>query len=249
MDKYIEIFEKYVNKFEQNNKIILKKEHTLRVALNSYNLAKSLKLSDDECSLAYLIGLFHDLGRFKQIVEYDTFSDRESKINHAELSVNILYKEGLINKFIDNTLCYDEIIKKAIINHNIDKIDDDLSYDEKTFAKILRDADKLDILNIITFDNINDIFWFSEFEDLEINPDILNSHLNEELINYNDIKNNLDLLVSFYNYVYDINFSYTKEKILNDHLYEKITKRMKKYFNNNDIIDVVYNKAINYLKK
>lgn len=249
MDNYREIFEGYINRFEQNSKIKLKKEHTIRVAQNSYNIAKSLGLTDDECVLSYLIGLFHDLGRFKQIEEYDTFSDNNSKVNHAELSVNILYKEGLINKFIDNTLCYDEIIKKSILNHNKDKIDDNLSYDEKQFAKIIRDADKLDILNIITYDNMNDIFWFDEFDNLDISSKILNSHLNNELVDYDDIKNNLDLAVAFYNYVYDLNFSYTKNKIIEDKLYEKITKRFKEYFKCDELLDSIYNKTINYLKK
>ena len=41
---------------------------------------------------------------------------------------------------------YDEIIKKAIHNHNKLLIEEGLTKEEELFCKIIRDADKLDIL-------------------------------------------------------------------------------------------------------
>ena len=248
MEKFKKIFDEYVSKFEQTSKIKLKYEHTLRVADNCYNIASSLDLSDEDKKIAYLIGLCHDLGRFKQLALTDSFSDNKTNMNHAELSVNILFKESLINKFID-TMDYDELIKNAILSHNQDKIDKNLGERSKLFASILRDADKLDILNIITFENKENIFWFDEYHALEINDKVLNDHLNGKLVDYKDINTNFDLAIAYYNYALDINYKWTKDEILKNNYYKKITERFKTWFLKDHILETLETKSLEYLKK
>ena len=95
---YIE-FDKYVSHFNPNNgRIKLKIDHIKRVAVISRELAQNLNLNEEQVNLAELIGLFHDIGRFKQAELYNTFNDRIS-INHAELSVKVLFDENLIENF------------------------------------------------------------------------------------------------------------------------------------------------------
>ena len=247
-EKYIEIFNDYVNKFEQTKKVVLKKEHTLRVANNCYEIASFLNLADEDKEIAYLIGLWHDLGRFKQIALTDSFSDNKTNMDHAALSVDVLFKESLINKFIDNS-DYDEIIKAAILNHNKDKIDAKLGEREVLFAKIIRDADKLDILNIISFDDKENIFWFEDYKGLEINDKILDEQLSNKLVNYKDIATNFDLAIAYYNYAYDINFNWTKDRIIRNDYYNVINNRFKIWFGKEHIFDTIYQKTIEYLKK
>ena len=50
-----------------------------------------------------------------------------------------------IRKYIENDK-YDEIIRKAIKNHNKFEIEKRLTEKELIFAKIIRDADKIDII-------------------------------------------------------------------------------------------------------
>ena len=52
------------------------------------------------------------------------------------------------------------------ISHNKDSIDKNLGERTKMFASILRDADKLDILYILTFEEKENIFWFNEYDAL-----------------------------------------------------------------------------------
>ena len=112
-------FDKYVSNYNpEHPRIKLKIEHIKRVARNSKELAKTLKLSENDTLLAEMIGIFHDLGRFEQVRIADTFSDKDSKINHAEYSVKALFDNAFIRNFIKEDT-YDELIKKVILNHNI----------------------------------------------------------------------------------------------------------------------------------
>ena len=51
----------------------------------------------------------------------------------------------MIRKFIEPSK-YDEIIRKDIINHNKFAIEEGLTEEELLFAKLIRDADKIDII-------------------------------------------------------------------------------------------------------
>lgn len=142
-----EEFEKYVLKFDlQNENIKMKKDHSYRVEKESYNIAKSLELNEEQVQIAKLVGLLHDIGRFEQITQYSTFVDSKS-IDHAEYGVEQLNKNNLIRRFI-STNKYDRIINEAIRNHNKYSINLNLNKEEMLQAKIIRDADKLDIMNI-----------------------------------------------------------------------------------------------------
>ena len=99
-----EEFMKYVEKYDLNSgRIRLKADHILRVAQNSKRIATELKLSDEQIKLAELIGIFHDIGRFEQVRIYDTFSDKDTGLDHAAYSLKVLYDDGLIKKFIDTS--------------------------------------------------------------------------------------------------------------------------------------------------
>ena len=135
-------FLEYVKNYDINNgRINIKMRHILRVAENSKLIAQDLNLDDEKVKLAELIGIFHDIGRFEQVKLYNTFSDKDSGLDHAEYSLKVLYEDGLIKKFLD-TNKYDNIIKTAVYNHNKPQIASNISDEELLFSKIIRDADK-----------------------------------------------------------------------------------------------------------
>ena len=110
-------FKKYVAPYDvTNSKIAMKIAHTYRTAEVAKQIAESLNLDKENIELAWLIGLLHDVGRFEQLRIYDTFNDRES-IDHADFGAKLLYEDGLIKQFISDRK-YDDIIYKAIKNHN-----------------------------------------------------------------------------------------------------------------------------------
>ena len=132
----VEEFEKYVNNYDlTKEKVILKKNHSIRVMNLCVKYAKKLGFNDEDISLAKVIGLLHDIGRFEQLKEFNSFDD--SNIDHADLGVKILFEEGLIRDFIEEDK-YDYIIKKAIENHNKYKIED-----LKTSEAVYEDGEKI----------------------------------------------------------------------------------------------------------
>ena len=196
----VEEFEKYVNNYDLNKEtIILKKNHSIRVMNLCVKYAKKLGFNDEDISLAKVIGLLHDIGRFEQLKEFNSFDD--SNIDHADLGVKILFEEGLIKNFWSNKEDY-ELIEFAIKNHNKMKIEKTTNERYLKFAKLIRDIDKMDIIYLLGYLSELDT---KPSNDL-INPKIINSIKNHELSNYKDIKNINDSIALKFAYTYDINY-------------------------------------------
>ncbi len=143
-------FCEYVSRFygdnqAQNQIYKLKEDHTLRVCENILLLGKSILLSQDELNLVQIAALFHDIGRFTQYQTYGTFDDRKSA-NHAKLGLKQLSFHKILNG-----LSLDE--KRSILIpiawHNAYKLPYIKEDKLLLFIKLLRDADKLDIWNVV----------------------------------------------------------------------------------------------------
>lgn len=144
MDKYIEFFEKYIQAFVLSNQNLKrKKEHTYRVMYFCEEIAKNLNLDEQEIFIANLIGLFHDIGRFYQYEKYKKFNDWQT-LDHGELSVRILKEYHILDDLKEKDLIF-----IAIKNHNKLKVEGNLPSRENLFCDLIRDADKLDILNLV----------------------------------------------------------------------------------------------------
>ena len=149
--KIEQVFRDYVDIFDWSNENIrLKYFHTIEVANISYEVAKRLNLSSEERDLAKLIGYLHDIGRFIQVSKTNTFKDKT--MDHATEGVKILFEEGLIREFILDDK-YDQIIEKAVRNHNKYEIIDKVNDEELMFANIIRDSDKIDIFRVDSTEN------------------------------------------------------------------------------------------------
>ena len=144
-------FSEYVETFKQGEKNIqenirLKEDHTMRVCKEILTVGRQLGLDDDEMRLAEIIALLHDVGRFEQFARYRTFNDGKSE-NHAELGIRIIEKGGVLDQLDDNIK---ELVIKPISYAN--QVSRPENEDETClfYARLLRDADKLDIWKIVT---------------------------------------------------------------------------------------------------
>jgi len=79
------------------------------------------------------------------VVRFGTFRDAIS-VDHAQFGADLLFKEGLIEKFGIQDSVVLNLIETAIRNHNVFKLPDDLDEKELLFSKLIRDADKIDIM-------------------------------------------------------------------------------------------------------
>ena len=188
-------------KYDLNDSNIERKQkHSIRVMNISKEIAKKIELTQEEIEIAALIGLLHDIARFEQYKQYHTFKDNIS-IDHGDLGAEILNKD--IREYIE-TNKYDEIIKLAVKNHNKYKIQEDLSQEQKIFAQIIRDADKIDIL----YEAV-EMLW-EESENL-IEESTITDKVFEQIINNKQIKSKdkitpIDNVVSVIAFIFDINF-------------------------------------------
>ncbi len=125
----------------------LKTLHTIEVAKEMAALADELALDSNYKDIAVLTGLLHDCGRFGQVAKYRTFKDAESE-DHALMGLRVMDEHGLISELPDDI---QQMIKEAVRCHSAIRIDlaPGCPGDTELFAKMIRDADKLDIFRVV----------------------------------------------------------------------------------------------------
>lgn len=245
-----EEFEKYVKPYGRDNvKICRKIEHSYRVIEVAEQIAKTLKLEEVDLELAKLIGLLHDIGRFEQIRIYDTFSDKDS-IDHADLGVKILFEDGLIRKFIEDDK-YDNIIYKAIKNHNKYAIEDGLDEKKLLHAKIIRDADKTDIYEVYIRDiesNENAIFNYDNISKEKISDKVLEVVKEHKLVDRYYTVNEADRYVAALAFIFDFNFKKGLELVKESKYITKLINRVRTE-NNEEEMEVIERNILEYFKE
>lgn len=245
-----EEFEKYVKPYGRDNvKICRKIEHSYRVIEVAEQIAKTLKLEGEDLELAKLIGLLHDIGRFEQIRIYDTFSDKDS-IDHADLGVKILFEDGLIRKFIEDNK-YDNIIYKAIKNHNKYAIEYGLEKEELLHAKIIRDADKTDIYEVYIRDiesNENAIFNYDNISKEKISDKVLEAVKEHKLVDRYYTVNEADRYVAALAFIFDFNFKKGLELVKERKYITKLINRVRTE-NNEKEMEIIEKNILEYFKE
>ena len=223
MDEYMKSF--YCDDKDIMFGIQMKEKHTGYVTAHARELALYLKLDEHDAGLAELIGLLHDVGRFRQWQLYKTFVDAKSE-DHADLGVKVI--RGL--PFYDMLSKADkEIVLFAIQNHNKKEIADTDSPRQLLFARIIRDADKLDIFRVLAP-------YLTEDKDAKAGsaairnflkgpngdasgekgifaPGFLERFVNGQQVDYTMIRTNEDRKLVRLMWVYDVNFAWTLRRI------------------------------------
>ena len=204
-------FRDYTAAYNLNEaKVKLKVDHTFRVAALSDVITDSLGMTGYDKDLAWLLGMLHDIGRFEQVRRYHTFRDALS-INHAELSANILFRDGLIRNFINvEPDCPPSgdylLIEKVIRLHNVFQLPDELTERELHFATILRDADKLDIVRVNVETPRSEIYNVQEdiFLESEITDEVYEAILQRQNLFRNMMKTPADLMLGHISFVFGL---------------------------------------------
>lgn len=207
--------------------IQLKDEHSRRVQEEIVMVGSGLNLPQQDIALAELLGLYHDIGRFRQYLKYKTFRDDLSE-NHAELGVKEIFHSSILNGLSQEQK---EIMKKAILHHNLHMLPEDEDSRCLFFSKLLRDADKLDIWNVVieylqAEDNQN---RHSALElGLQDTPGYSREVLDDLYVgrtsNARAIRNLNDYKLLQIGWVYDVNFPPTFREIRGRKYLEKIAR-------------------------
>ncbi len=123
----------------------VKRDHTYRVVSAAAMIARGLKWPDEEVRLAEATAWLHDAGRFSQIQEYKTLLDSRS-VNHAARACAVISQYGVLEHLTENE---SQCIRASVLTHNQAVLPESLNEFERRFARLLRDADKLDILSVM----------------------------------------------------------------------------------------------------
>lgn len=221
-------FKEYLKNYNvDDGSIALKVRHTYEVVRKSEYIATRLNLDMENIELAKIIAILHDIGRFEQVKVYKEFNDK--KIEHAEFGIRVLFEDNIIRKFVEDKK-YDEIIRKAIYNHNKLKIEENLSDIELLHCKIIRDADKLDNFRVKQEDKMENIFP-KIYNEKTINYEKISTKVYEDFVKHkciklDDRKTIIDYWVCVIAFIFDLNFNissqYVKEKNYIDTLIDRI---------------------------
>jgi len=245
-------FENYVNKFQSPDEtytqnINLKKEHTYRVCREIIRLGKSLNLNKEDLNLAKTIALLHDVGRFEQYDRYRTFSDLKSE-DHAQLGVKILRQYNVLKEIDKPTT---KLILHTISFHNRVALPQNENDRCLFFTRLLRDADKLDILYVVTeyYQNgdthPNETIELELLDTPQISHEVYNDLVSGKIVNAEHVKNLNDFKLLQMAWVYDINFPLTFQLIQQREYLEKIMDVLPK----SDKVQRIYSTLKSYLEK
>lgn len=221
-----EVFEQYLDGYDrENDKVRLKIIHTYGVVDQSTELAKRMKLSEEDMDLARIIALLHDIGRFEQLKRFDSFLP--DTMDHAAYGVHVLFDEGMIRRFVPEDR-WDDVIRTAIARHS----DFVLSgiRDEQTMlhAKLIRDADKLDNCRVKLEDAL-ETFVGAPAEVIgaqEISPKVREDALAGRSIFSADRVTLMDYWVSYVAYFYDLNFRESLDIVEENDFVRRIIRRI-----------------------
>lgn len=241
-EKVKESFEKYIKSYDLTNKMInLKYVHSYKVANLMEELSSKLKLSSEEVTLAKIIGLLHDIGRFEQIRKFDKCSDIKTNTDHADESCNYLFDKGHIRDFIDTNI-YDDIIESSIRYHNKYSIPDGLDERVMMFSKMIRDMDKVDIYRVVR-ENYEHRFDFSK-----VSKNIIDNFNSCKCINLHDIKTDTDKVFSYIGFIFDINYKESFKILQETGNLESYMNHVKVDKDSNDKFNEIKEKCYSYIK-
>ena len=216
INDYWLIFTNFVKEnYDLEDELIeLKYNHTKRVANLMILIASKMNLSTREIILAYLIGLFHDLGRFEQVNREHKFTNLH--FDHGAYSNKILFNDNLINKFEVSSNLY-LLIRKAVYFHNKKDIPSNLDEYEALFVKMIRDADKIDIIRVMS----------NYYQEFSVPPknELIDKYLSGDTIDLKLINNKSEKVLLHLSFMKDLSFAESFEVL-------KETGNIESYLNN-----------------
>ncbi|MFP4164869.1 MAG: HD domain-containing protein [Chitinispirillaceae bacterium] len=214
LQKVYDWFDLYTRGFCTGNEridsaICLKIAHTKSVQKETVQLTDSLELNDQECYVAQACALLHDIGRFEQYSRYQTYSDAKSE-NHALLGIRAIDRYNVLADFTPDEK---NLILSVVLHHNRASVPQSRDRQFLFHLKLLRDADKLDIMRIMTdcYQGVKtcDAVHIGLPESPEVSDKMIKDLLKKRICRTEDMKTFNDFKLFQIGWVFDLNFSWS----------------------------------------
>ena len=221
-------FDAYLDQFDRTDeKIRLKIVHTDGVVRYMTEICRRMDLPEEDCRLAELIALLHDIGRFEQLKRYDSF-ERDT-MDHAAYGVRILFGEQrMIRRFVEADT-WDDIIREAIARHSdFSGYDPSLTSRQLLHVQLIRDADKLDNCRVKLEEPVEVLLGCTaeEVGRQDISPEVWEECLAHTSVHSEKRKTKMDYWVSYVAYFFDIAYEETMDIIREKRYVERVIGRI-----------------------
>ena len=225
--------------------IMMKEQHTQRTCQEILLLGSECGLSQEDLLLAETAALFHDIGRFPQWQHYSTFVDSVSE-DHALLGLEVISRHQVLRRISPEQR---EVIQKAIRHHNLRELPANLSPRQLHFSRILRDADKLDIWQVVIMHQEE---GSNLMEALAGDIPLSNSYSREILMelremrapDFSSVRNQNDMILLRLGWVFDLNFAPSCRQVLERNYIERLCGQLPV----NEEIEEMKQHLISYLR-
>lgn len=244
-DSCLNEFNKYVANYDlkiAENKY--KYDHTLRVIEFTKTICKNENFNEEETNIALICSLLHDIARFEEWTKYHSWNE----IDHGDLGYEILSNKNYILKFVSDE--YKATVLSTVRYHNKLEIPDELDDFTLKMLKVVRDADKLDILNTqYNPYNENSLTLNLDYsKKYNLNSFIIDNFINEKMLARDKVTNICEDIIFYLSYLFDMNYR-TSFKIIYDLKVVDIKlELLKKVMNDDEKYKILEIKAKDYLE-
>ncbi len=203
--------------------IVMKEQHTQRTCQEILLLGRECGLSEEDLLLAETAALFHDIGRFPQWKRYATFIDSASE-DHALLGLDVVSRHKIFAGIPPEE---QELIREAIRHHNLRKLPTNLSQRQYLFSGLLRDADKLDIWELVISElegrgNLGETLAGYIPISNSFSRDIVAELMEGEVPDFSSVRNRNDMILLRLGWVFDLNFTMSCRLVLERNYVERL---------------------------
>lgn len=202
----------------------LKLDHSRRVATECRDIARELRWSESDTWTAEMTGILHDAGRFPQFARHRTFFD-PSSLDHGECGYCTVRASAALHSCEPSEAA---VLLDSIRYHNRRHVPDTIAPGGLPFLKLVRDADKLDILFIIN-DTIRQ-GRHKDFPEILLNldldgppsPDLIREIRETGSGRYENVRTLADMGLMRISWVYDLNYGPSFRRMRDRRLLEDI---------------------------
>lgn len=193
----------------------LKVAHSRRVAMDCRAIAEEMGWGAAELDGAEAMGLLHDVSRYQQVRDYGTFLDARS-FDHGERAWSICREFEVFAGWPSELAA---AVLHGIRFHNRRVLEEGATGSETRFLRLIRDADKLDILKVV-----NEVVRTRSYEqhpevllniaiDGPISQDLINEIRAHRSASYAHVRSLSDMNLLRTTWVYDINYLPTLRRL------------------------------------
>ena len=240
ISKYVE--ESINENYEEKDNFDLKFEHTIRVKDNILELSKRLNFNESEKCISEIIGLLHDIGRFKQYRLYKSFSDAVTG-SHATHSVQMIDEFQLLACLSDNE---QELIKSSIEYHNHFLIPSTVKGDLLKYSSLIRDADKLDAFYLETLLDEKRIYKLGSLSsERDYSDEVIDDIKQNRQVDFSNIKYKYDRRLGILGLIFNLEYLESLEYVRDNNYVEKLIDAIPQ----NDELDNLRKSCLDYINE